>query len=62
LSWSWGEGERIRYYKLYSPKHSFPFCYYHAINLHLDISISEQLLVSLLSEIWIFLKLSAIIL
>jgi hypothetical protein len=26
-----------------SPKHSFPFFYYHKINLHLDISIFEQL-------------------
>ena len=40
----WGEGERIRYYKFYSHKHSFPFFCYHKSNLHLGITISVQLL------------------
>ena len=39
-----------------------PNFYYHQINLHLGISIFEQIFFSLFSELWIFLKLSEIIL
>jgi hypothetical protein len=39
--WSGEKGSDIM--KKNSPKHSFPFFYYHKINLHLDISIFEQL-------------------
>ena len=37
-----GRGERIKYYNLFS-NHSFPFFYYHKINLHVGISTFEQL-------------------
>jgi hypothetical protein len=62
FSWSWGVGGREGHIlQIAFPKHSFPFFYYHKINLHLGITISEQF-VSLFPEIRIFLKLSAIIL
>jgi hypothetical protein len=51
--WEWGvggeRGSDIISKKI--PKHSFPFFYYHKINLHLGISIFEQYFSSLFSEI-----------
>ena len=44
FSWSWGVGGREGHIlQIAFPKHSFPFFYYHKINLHLGITISEQL-------------------
>ena len=43
LSWGWGVGGREDHIlQIVFPKHSFPFFYYHKINLHLGITISEH--------------------